>query len=169
LRKQAHWLASKRLLINKEKLVMNYDEKIIYNFVMESNAIEQIFREPAQEEINEFVRFMGLSKITIEELEKFVSVYEPKARLRDQYGLNVRVGRYYPPFGSPEIRENLKSLLDTDYDPYAMHLHYEHLHPFTDCNGRSGRALWAWQMQNIEGGFLLNFYYQALQAFHMRK
>ena len=37
-------------------------------------------------------------------------------------------------------------------------------HPFTDGNGRSGRALWLWQMNNhAPFGFLHTFYYQTLE------
>jgi hypothetical protein len=72
-------------------------------FVRESNAIEKIFREPTEEEINELERFINVPKITIEECEKFVSIYQPNAKLRDKYDMNVMVGRYYPPFGGPGV------------------------------------------------------------------
>ena len=140
-------------------------EKDIFEFVKESNAIERIFRDPLLQEIDELKRFMALPKITVDELEKFVSLYQPDAKLRDQYGMNVRVGRYYPPFGGPEIRRNLEDLLLRDYNAHLLHLEYEKLHPFSDGNGRSGRALWAWKMKDISGGFLLNFYFHALQHY----
>ncbi len=134
----------------------------ILQFIHESNAIEGIYREPFQLEIDEFIRFMALDVITINELVKFVSIYQPNAKLRDIYGLNVRIGSYYPPFGGPELRESLKNLLEQDLDAYHLHVAYEKLHPFTDGNGRSGRMLWAWKMKSFERGFLINFYYQTL-------
>ncbi len=57
--------------------------------------------------------------------------------------------------------------------PYISHVAYENLHPFTDGNGRSGRALWLWQMMHgtmrqvnmaRDLGFLHTFYYQTLNA-----
>lgn len=141
-----------------------YRDKYLYNFVKESNAIEKIFREPLQSEIDELGRFISLPEITVEQLEKFVSIYEPSAKMRDQYGMNVRIGSYYPPFGSPDMRNQLALFLkESDkWNAYLLHIFYEKIHPFTDCNGRSGRALWLWKHQNIEESFLLKFYYQAL-------
>ena len=141
----------------------NMRKDLTYDFVVESNKIENIIREPTREEIDELVRFINLGKITVEDLVKFVSIYQPDARLRDEYGMNVRIGNYYPPFGGPDIVETLRSLLGSDYNVHRLHIEYEKLHPFSDCNGRSGRALWAWHMKDLTGGFLLNFYYQTLQ------
>ncbi len=134
----------------------------IKEFVIESNAIERIFREPTQEEIDEFIRFMSLSAITIEELKNFVSIYQPDTKLRDQYDMNVRVGRYIPPFGGPDMPQHLNQILNSNLSAYKLHFNYEKLHPFMDCNGRSGRALWAWKMKEWKGSFLLNIYYQHL-------
>ena len=69
----------------------------LYKFVKESNEIERIFREPTQTEIDELERFINLKEITIKELQKFISVYQPDAKLRDDYFMDVRVGSYYPP------------------------------------------------------------------------
>lgn len=159
----------------KQKLDTN-----AYNFIKESNKIEGITREPSFEEIDEFYRFLGLAKITVSDVEKFVKVYQSNAVLRVGYGLNVRVGDYYPPKGGPEIKGRLESLLvlvNDGANPFDMHREYESLHPFTDGNGRSGRMIWAWQMVNqkminqrksIDGfgldlGFLHAWYYQSLK------
>ena len=137
------------------------DKEVLY-FIKESNAIENIFRDPTDAEFDEFIRFVHLSKMTIENLIYFVSIYQPDAKLRDQYNMNVRVNRYYPPFGGPEITSSLQELLDRNLDAYYLHIGYEQLHPFMDCNGRSGRALWAWKMKDIKDGFLKPFYFQTL-------
>lgn len=143
----------------------------IYNFVKESNAIENIFREPTDTEIEEFQRFINLSKITINELKKFVSVYQPNAKLRSEYGMNVRVGKYYPPFGGPTIVDELQQLLDKEpmLDAFSLHIEYEIIHPFMDVNGRSGRALWAWKYKDLARGFLFPFYMSSLAYFSRKK
>lgn len=135
-------------------------------FIIESNRIEGIMRKPTVEEIAEHHRFMVLACVTIEELERFVRVYQPNARLRDKTGLDVRVGNHIPPRGGPEIRERLQTLLECcqNIGAYETHLEYETIHPFTDGNGRSGRMLWAWQMRDYPLGFLHHFYYQTLKA-----
>jgi Fic/DOC family protein len=93
--------------------------------------------------------------------------------LRKRVGLNVRVGDHIAPRGGPKIVDELSAILaDTlDGDPYAVHHRYETLHPFTDGNGRSGRAIWLWMMDKrgqldraLELGFLHNWYYQSLSA-----
>ena len=138
------------------------------DFIRESNKIEGINRNPTQEEIDEFNRFMDLKSVTVKELQRFVSVYQPDARLRDVYGLNVRVGNYYPPFGGPEIYPALEAILNLQ-NSFEQHISYEKLHPFTDGNGRSGRALWAWNHRDLSLGFLHRFYYDTLNHFSHKK
>lgn len=138
--------------------------------VEESNRIEGI-TTTTNAEIEEHQRFVALQSITIEELQAFVRVVQPDAVLRDQVGRDVRIGSHCPPRGGPKVRQQLQALLDDAnaayYRPFEIHVRYEMLHPFTDGNGRSGRALWYWQMHALGYGttigFLHSFYYQALQ------
>jgi Fic family protein len=144
------------------------------DFINESNAIEGIERTATGAEIAEFERFMALPAITIKDIEQFVSVYQPDAKLRDRAGLNVSVGDYIPPMGDISIRTRLIDIVNLantaklgNVGPkaaYRIHCLYEMLHPFTDGNGRSGRMIWAWLMEKFPLGFLHKFYYQALQS-----
>lgn len=136
-------------------------------FIWESNRIEGINRNPTQEEIAAHEVLLINKEITVKDLEAFVSIIQPGATLRNRVGFDVRVGDYYAPAGGPEIELRLEELLHklTIKNSFWVHLHYEQLHPFTDGNGRSGRALWLWQVGGKAPlGFLHSFYYQTLQA-----
>jgi hypothetical protein len=139
----------------------------------ETNKIEGIIGATLKE-VKELERFVGLEHISVGELTKFLSVFEPTAVMRVQSGMNVRVGTHLPPSGGVGIMYRLDNILaninEGTFTAFENHCDYETLHPFTDGNGRSGRALWTWQMKNegyfgrLEMGFLHNFYYQALEA-----
>ena len=133
-------------------------------FVKESNRIEGIVRDPTNEEINELKRFIYLDWVTLDDAIRFVKIYQPNAVLRDKKGLDVRVGGYYPPKGDKYMAMKLIEILGTskEFTPFQNHLRFESLHPFTDCNGRLGRAFWLWQVQSAPLGFLHTFYYQSL-------
>lgn len=149
--------------------------------VAQSNKIEKITRLPKEEEIGVFKWFLELNRISIKDLESFVNTYEPGVLLRDQLGMDVRIGNHLAPRGGPEIRTDLVRLLERCNSSkqagylarhgfaagslsFRTHLEYERLHPFMDCNGRSGRMLWYWMMRKQfvarELGFLHVFYYQ---------
>lgn len=169
--------------------------EFIENFIIESNAIERIYRAPTDEEIAATHKFLELDTITIEDLQEYVKTCQPDAVLRDKEGLDVYVGDHVPPKGGKEIKARLEKFLKqineawsinfanfllgdsasslTKYaskivfDPFLAHKEYESLHPFTDCNGRSGRVIWLWQMLKLKKnlaplGFLQTWYYQSL-------
>lgn len=142
----------------------------LVRFIVESNDIEGIYREPLLSEIEAHMQFLAVPEVTVEALEQFVAVVQPKARLRDSIGLNVRVGQHIAPMGGPEIVTRLRHILRQvrkGAEPFHIHRAYLTLHPFTDGNGRSARALWLWQMKGparVPLGFLHSYYYQTLAA-----
>lgn len=123
----------------------------IREFVLHSNAIEGI-QSTSGGELEATLEFLQKEIVYIEDLTKLVSVYAPGNVLHDRPGLNVRVGSYHAPPGGPQIAERLEKILfeppHPSLDPvqqvWEIHVAYEMLHPFTDGNGRSCRALWAW-------------------------
>lgn len=141
-------------------------------FIIESNRIEGIVRHPTAGEVEAHLRLWSLSEITVADLEDFVRDVAARP-LRSHPGQNVRVGTHFPPPGGPHIELRLRAILvgvnGGHFTPYDAHQRYEHLHPFLDGNGRSGRALWAWHMERdgldpFALPFLHRYYYQSLDA-----
>lgn len=138
-------------------------------FIQESNEIEGI-HVVKRSEIKAHEQFLALDEIRVADVENFVNIVA-NARLRRRVGADVIVGDHIPPRGGPHIELVLEEILHKAnnhfVDPYNTHVAYESLHPFNDGNGRSGRALWAWQMKKFVGdpftlSFLHRWYYQSL-------
>lgn len=142
------------------------------DFQKESNLIEGITRV-TKEQVQALMDFVELDEINDEDILTLALRLQPKRmkkpKLRYKSGMDVRVGRYYPPPGGPEIKMNLHTLLKSAHKTpsFKLHLDYESLHPLTDGNGRTGRALWLWQRireldQLPSLKFLHAWYYQSL-------
>jgi hypothetical protein len=159
---------------------MDKEEKtemsIILNFIVESFAIEGLnyhALSPSQKDnvLNAHTRFFQDDPLTLDSLKDFVAYVEPKAQLRTTPGQDVTVAEHVPMRGGEQVKHALIALLQqasTDRRPrnivaFDYYWRYLYLHPFTDCNGRSARALWAHLRGGIgEEGFLAQFHYNAL-------
>jgi Fic family protein len=157
------------------------------DFLIENNIIEGIDEELTEKQIEIAKAFLELEELFVEDIENFVNAFEPGARLRIKEGDNVVVGMHKPPLGGENIKKDLESLVRKinehkvncgGFQPlnngsaYMLHCEYETLHPFTDCNGRSGRIIWLWIMRGIQKaplGFLHHWYYQSLNYFRTRR
>lgn len=135
------------------------------DFMQESLHIEGILRPPFEHEMAGLEAFRRMIRPpTVMELTALCKTFQANAQLRDKLGLDVVVGNHFPPRGGQGIADNLKRLLDNsrDYTAFRLYCAFEALHPFTDGNGRTGRALWLWRMGGHPQSFLKSFHYQTL-------
>lgn len=141
-------------------------------FIRESNRIEGIPRVRAHE-LAAHETFLALPKVTIDAVAELVRQIGG-GPLRHMAGMNVRVGNHRPIPGGEAVLIQFDDILhraNRGANPWQIHVEYETLHPFMDGNGRSGRALWAWQVVNqghyprtLAMGFLHPAYYAALSS-----
>lgn len=156
--------------MTNDHFTMISDEKL-KDFITESNKIERVGSHRTSIEYGMYREFLTLPVVGLQSVESFV--YGIKGGLlRSELGMNIGVGSHIAPMGGATIVTDLRNLLlDLNMvHPFIIHSRYETLHPFMDGNGRSGRAIWLWQMLRLKGGtsmverfgFLQTWYYQSL-------
>lgn len=154
------------------------EQRHLLDFIELSNAIEDIKTDPMLV-FPAYNGFLSVPRLDIQVIAEFVQAIEPDGKLRVNPGMDAYVGRHKAPPGGLGIAFNLSSIIEEmqigALSPFEVHCRYLHLHPFTDGNGRSARAIWLWQMLRIDTHlmpgdipFLQTFYYQALGDYDER-
>jgi hypothetical protein len=115
----------------------------VQDFVRRSNAMAGITRDPTAAEVAAHRGLLAANALAVDNLVMFVRHIERGAVLRseDTSPLKDR---------APDIRAELDAILaearTLAAPPDRLHRDFEALRPFTDGNGRCGRALLLWRM-----------------------
>ena len=114
------------------------------DFVRISNRMAGIDREPTPAEISAHRGLLAANALRVENLEMFVHHVAEGARLRDDTSLDDEAP------SAAEIKADLATIVlaaqKRATSPQRLHRLYTMLSPFTDGNGRCGRALLMWQI-----------------------
>lgn len=140
----------------------------LMEFAKESNMIEGITNAEANErmfqKLEAFLKFKELTAVR-------VCGFNEWGKLRRIEGMNVRVGGRECLPGGDSLKHHFALIIHTlsERSPFVNHVDFEDLHPFTDGNGRTGRAIWLWQMvrqhdYDLSLWFLHKWYYQSLEG-----
>ena len=140
----------------------------LMEFAKESNRIDGITNAEANERMFEkleaFLKFKELTAVRVCEFNEW-------GRLRRMEGMNVRIGGRECLPGGDSLKHHFALIIHKlcERSAFVNHVDFERFHPFTDGNGRTGRAIWLWQMVNqhdydLSLGFLHKWYYQSLAS-----
>ena len=119
------------------------------DFVRVSNRMAGITREPTPSEISAHRGLLAANALRVENLELFVHHVAEGARLRSEAGTHeASANKQTAPAG--ELKADLATIVLAAQkhaaSPQRLHRIYTLLSPFTDGNGRCGRALLMWQI-----------------------
>jgi len=134
-------------------------EKELHDFILHSNLIENV--SDPDEILNGLRAWRYLSEIDELSLEAVLYTHyytmvdlnpEIAGRMRD---CKVWVGnRECPP--PDEIFDMIdewvlvwKDGVENEEESKLAHIQFEHIHPFVDGNGRTGRLIWLWHRENL--------------------
>lgn len=119
------------------------------HFVRASNRLAGINREPTAAEISAHRGLLAANSLRVENLEQFVRHVAGGARLREAPGIGDRGTE------ATHLRADLATIVEAARakatSPARLHRIYSMLRPFTDGNGRCGRALLMWQVMRRTG------------------
>jgi hypothetical protein len=114
------------------------------DFVRISNRMAGIDREPTSSEISAHRGLLAANALRVENLEMFVHHVAEGARVRDDRSPDEEAP------SAAEIKADLATIVlaaqKRATSPQRLHRIYTMLSPFTDGNGRCGRALLMWQI-----------------------
>lgn len=118
----------------------------VREFVRVSNRMAGITREPTAAEVGAHRGLLAANSLRVENLELFIHHIAPGAELRDlpldAEDEDLAIG--------DDVRADLATIVLAAQaraaSPDRLHRIYQRLRPFTDGNGRCGRALWMWQV-----------------------
>lgn len=117
------------------------------HFVRASNRLAGIDREPTASEISAHRGLLAANRLKVENLEQFVRHVAGGAQLRDA---NSSIAARKAERTDTSLRADLETIVEAAssraVSPGRLYRIYRMLRPFTDGNGRCGRALLMWQV-----------------------
>jgi hypothetical protein len=119
------------------------------DFVRVSNRMAGITREPTPSEISAHRGLLAANALRVENLELFVHHVAEGARVRSEAGAEA-LSSAEEMTSAEQLKADLATIVlaaqKQAASPQRLHRIYTLLSPFTDGNGRCGRALLMWQI-----------------------
>lgn len=134
-------------------------QRTLEDFVVESWEIEGL--KATDKDVETHVKFLK-QPLRLFSVVAFQETIAPGKGLRTNIWDNVRVGNHTAPTGGNDIILALEAILGLNISPFLKHHWLLHLHPFSDGNGRTARAIWLYETRDLSMPFLQRWYYETL-------